>query len=127
MFYCRFVDECKKIGKKPTPVAKEIGIASGTVSGWKNGALPKQEALEKIATYFGCTTDYLLGRSESRTSHGEYEVVEIRQPLTEQEEIILSIFRNASAEGRMEIIATAMTVKKTTEKNSASETTSRVG
>lgn len=33
MFWQRFVDVCNKIGKKPNPVAKEIGITSSTVNG----------------------------------------------------------------------------------------------
>ena len=42
-------------------MAAELGIASGTVTGWKNGALPRKPVLDKICDYFGVTTGYLLG------------------------------------------------------------------
>ena len=35
MFYDKFVNLCASIGKKPTPVAQELGISKGTVASWK--------------------------------------------------------------------------------------------
>lgn len=42
-------------------MAAKCGVTStGTVSGWKNGALPRQKFLDAIATYFNVSVDELL-------------------------------------------------------------------
>lgn len=61
MFWDNYRSLCEKEKKSPNKVATELGIASGTVTGWKNGALPRKPVAEKIADYFGVTTGYLLG------------------------------------------------------------------
>lgn len=61
MFWERFVQLCAEHNTKPNPVAKELGISSGSVTNWKNGAVPQSATLKKIADYFGVSTSYLLG------------------------------------------------------------------
>ena len=54
MFWSRYVALCDKIGKAPNVVAAEIGVkSSGTVTGWKNGAKPRDGVLQKLSAYFG--------------------------------------------------------------------------
>ena len=66
MFWQRFYDICVAHGTKPNPDAKEIGISSGILTKWKNsGALPSGETLIKLADYFNCSIDYLIGRTAS--------------------------------------------------------------
>lgn len=60
MFWDKFLQLCNQKNMKPNPVAKELGISSGAVTKWKNGATPQGETLIKIAKYFGINTDYLL-------------------------------------------------------------------
>lgn len=68
MFWEKFIELCVANNTKPNPVAKELGIASGTVTKWKNGANPSATTLKKIADYFGVTTDYfLVGEEEKAT------------------------------------------------------------
>ena len=55
---------CLQIGKAPNTVAKELSITSGTVTGWKQGRVPQNATLRKIANYFGVSVDYLLGHEE---------------------------------------------------------------
>ena len=44
-------------------LAAELGVGRTTVVSWETGQYePDLETLEKIADYFGVTTDYLLGR-----------------------------------------------------------------
>ena len=62
-FWDIFYNLCTERGLKPHPVAKELKIASGTVTQWKNGSVPNGETLIKLANYFNCSVDYLLGRS----------------------------------------------------------------
>ena len=66
MFWERFYYLCESNNKKPTPVGKEIGVSSGIISTWKKeGYCPSGEMLIKIANYFNCSIDYLVGRSDS--------------------------------------------------------------
>ncbi|MGN0805178.1 MAG: helix-turn-helix domain-containing protein [Candidatus Coproplasma sp.] len=44
-------------------LASECGVQSSTVSKWLlHGQLPKPETAVKLADYFGCSLDYLVGR-----------------------------------------------------------------
>lgn len=61
MFWNIFFSLCTEKGRSPNAVAKELSIASGTVTAWKNGKVPHHGTLLKLASYFGVTVDYLLG------------------------------------------------------------------
>ncbi len=79
MFWDNFVRLCNQAGKYPNTVAAEVGVKStGTVTGWKNGANPRQAVLLKLADYFGVTVDYLLNaEKENLTSVAADEVDEL--------------------------------------------------
>lgn len=63
MFYDVYVTLCQRIGKKPSAVAEELGINKSNVTNWKkNGYTPRGEALQRVADYFGVSTDLLLGK-----------------------------------------------------------------
>lgn len=53
-------------GIKQSKLAEELGISPQAVSYYMNGREPNYDTLLKIADYFDVTTDYLLGRSNSR-------------------------------------------------------------
>lgn len=63
-FWDIFYYECMLKEKTPTAVAKEIGISSGTVTGWKNGAQPSVFMARKLGNYFGRPAVYFLGIEE---------------------------------------------------------------
>lgn len=66
MFYDKFVSLCASVGKKPTPVAQELGISKGTAASWKRrGNDPTDAYLVKIANYFGVSVDELRGDAEN--------------------------------------------------------------
>lgn len=45
---------------------KEAGLSPSSVAAWKAGRnKPSLDAVQKIADYFGVSTDYLLGRTAS--------------------------------------------------------------
>jgi len=67
-FWEVFKELCDKSGKRPNPVGKEIGVSSATIAKWKAGSVPNGETLVMIADYFGCSTDYLLGRVDEPTA-----------------------------------------------------------
>lgn len=58
MFWDKYVALCNKVKKSPNAVAKEIGISSGAVSGWKTGNVPQAAKLLKIADYFDVPVSY---------------------------------------------------------------------
>lgn len=75
MFYQRFIQLCEIKGTKPSSVAKQLGLASGSPTAWKNGTVPDREALVKIGDYFDCSIDYLLGRTDNPEAHKSTNVV----------------------------------------------------
>ena len=57
---------CKEKGISISKMIKDLSLAHGNVTNWNKGAVPKGETLNKIADYFGVSTDYLLGKTEKR-------------------------------------------------------------
>lgn len=68
MFYENYVRLCNSIGKTPSAVALEMGIAKPTVTRWKNGSNPNSSTLYKVADYFCVTPEYLLGSEQNEKS-----------------------------------------------------------
>ena len=64
MFYQTFIQLCAQKGVKPNNVTKEIGLSTATATDWKNGSVPRDVTLQKLADYFGVSVDYLLGNAE---------------------------------------------------------------
>lgn len=61
MFWETFVELCIEHNTKPNPVAKKLGISSGTVTNWKKEhATPHSVNLKKIADYFGVNSEYFF-------------------------------------------------------------------
>ncbi len=76
MFYDIYVALCKENGKRPSVVAQELGINKSNVSNWKNnGYTPRGGALNKIADYFGVSTDFLLGNEINDSAPEQNHVV----------------------------------------------------
>ncbi|MCH5163936.1 MAG: helix-turn-helix domain-containing protein [Clostridiales bacterium] len=48
----------------PPVLAEAIGCTRGTINRYLNGSLPTLEMAVRLADYFGCTVDFLLGVSE---------------------------------------------------------------
>lgn len=65
MFWENFYFLCEQKGLKPLQAVREIGIAHGNITNWKNGKIPSGTNLTKIADYFGVSVDYLLGNEEA--------------------------------------------------------------
>lgn len=61
MFWDNLFALCKQHGTSPNAVAKIIGVSSGSVTKWKNGAVPSSKYVSAIADYFGISADSLLG------------------------------------------------------------------
>lgn len=64
MFFDIFYELCKRKGVSCKKAAEEIGLSNSITTKWKKtGATPSGETLDKVAAYFGVSTDYLLGKS----------------------------------------------------------------
>lgn len=68
MFWDKYVNMCKNIGKSPTGLANELNINKSTVAGWKKGQQPAGNTVYLIAEKLGCSADYLLSEDEEDIS-----------------------------------------------------------
>ena len=98
MFWTRFINLCAKIGEAPNAVAAKCGVKStGTVSGWKNGAMPRYSILLKLSEYFGVSYEYLIGEENENKP----------APVIGNELDIKDIINNMSREELVEFILIA--------------------
>lgn len=77
MFFDIFYDLCKKKGVSCKKAAEDIGLSNSITTKWKKtGATPGGDTLNRIADYFGVSTDYLLGKESKKapTEDGERSV-----------------------------------------------------
>ena len=102
MFWINYSLLCAQIDKKPSVVAKELGISSGTVSGWKKGVIPNRSTLQKIADYFGLTIWDLLGEKnpDAQTDAGNKK----ESSSDEMESFVQSNFKKLSFQDRIYVI-----------------------
>ena len=61
-FWERFYELCKKNNEKPHSVCNKLGFSNATATHWKNGVIPKGDALIVLSNYFNVPVDFLLGR-----------------------------------------------------------------
>ena len=78
MFWTNFFNLCEIKNTNPTNVVKELSIALGSITKWKNGAIPNKSTLKKLADYFGVTIEYFF------VAHNESEEI----PGTESVEVV---------------------------------------
>ncbi|MCD7778866.1 MAG: helix-turn-helix transcriptional regulator [Clostridiales bacterium] len=102
MFWERFFNLCEECDIKPNPLGKKLGISSGSFTKWKNGSNPSGDSLIKLADYFNCSADYLLGRTDNRTSPSDNGIC-----LTDSEENLIITYRSMNEEGQDFLMKTA--------------------
>lgn len=59
MFWNNLINICNKNNTTPTAVTTELGISIGSITKWKNGSVPRDTTLKKIADYFGVSVSAL--------------------------------------------------------------------
>ncbi len=78
-------------------ISKATGISSGNISDWKSGkSTPNLEAIAKIADYLGCSTDYLLGRTNDPN--------EINSSIDPDTAEAIKLFANLPSDKRKELL-----------------------
>lgn len=65
MRYPNIDAERARKGLTAEEMAEKMGVSRKTVYNWINNGRIPQSALEKMADLFGCSIDYLLGRSNT--------------------------------------------------------------
>ena len=60
MIYKNIETKCREKGISVSALEKTVGLGNATIKGWSESS-PKVENLKKVADYFGCTVDELLG------------------------------------------------------------------
>lgn len=65
MFWNNFIELCSKKGTTPTAVVEELHMAAGSITKWKNGTVPRDTTLQKIADYFNVSVDFLKSKDIS--------------------------------------------------------------
>lgn len=104
MFWDKYFALCSKIGKSPNAVAKEIGISSGTLTGWKkHNKVPLDMTIKKVADYFGVPVSYFSEKAP--------ETEKVPMPNDIGEENILRMYRSLSTEEKGAWYAYALSLK----------------
>lgn len=60
MIYKKVETYCKKSNIAISVFEKKCGLGNGTIGGWAEGARPRIDSLEKVATEMGITVAELL-------------------------------------------------------------------
>lgn len=96
-----------KVGNNP--------ISRATVSGWREGAVPRNSTIKAIADYFHVDVNWLATGKHS-TGVNPFESVDLL-PLSSQEEEIIRMFRSATEMGKIRILSQVLAVWEQDAKN----------
>ena len=96
MFFEQFKLICSMRGTTPTSVIRKIGLSSGNVTSWKNGASPKTDILEKLAQELDVPVSAFFA-SEAPT----------KPQLQPDEEELLEVYRKLGQSGKRQLMGKA--------------------
>ena len=87
MFYETYERLCSENGEKPYQLPMKLGAKSNSVvAQWQKGSVPRGEMLQKIATHFNVSVQYLLtGENENSPAPEGAELIPGYSDLTEDE------------------------------------------
>ena len=63
----RIEELCAEKGIKRRQMERDAGLGAGATTKWKQGMIPSQQSLKKVADFFGVSVAYLQGESDYRT------------------------------------------------------------
>lgn len=127
-FFDIFTKLCIEKGVSVARAAAEIGLSNSTTTKWAKGAFPSGRTLQKVAQYFGVTTDWLLAQCAEDSAANGGNIIgsaviqgslgssikynspgpdEERNGANEQETELLRIFRNLDMKGKIAVLSFA--------------------
>lgn len=86
------------------------------MTGWRKGSQPSDRALEKLADYFGVDVSYFDDTDEPESKDdslilGFMEEMRQKRNLTDDEQLLIDMFRTLPAEKQTELLRAAMRMK----------------
>lgn len=79
MFWDTFQNLCNSHNTTPSAVVKELKIASGSITKWKNGSIPSNKSIALIANHFNVSIDSLLNNGPMpellQKSESEWDII----------------------------------------------------
>lgn len=88
MFFDIFSELCELRGISRNKAASDIGLSNSAQTKWrKDGSTPRGDTLDRIAAYFGVSTDYLLGKEKTPTNGERCEIPKGFSPMPERERV----------------------------------------
>lgn len=122
----RLFELMKSKGVTAAALARSLKISQGNVTDWKMGrAAPSAGVMTAVADYLGTTPEYLRGETDDpspangkgNSVNGDTSVNSDNSAnnddldaLTEQEKLVVKIFRKASLEDKFRMITAIMTI-----------------
>ena len=77
-FYRIFLNLCDMQGTTVSSVAKKCGIGTSTTTRWrKDDSIPQGRTLQKLADYFGVSTEYLLGYESEEPAKPKHKEIPV--------------------------------------------------
>ena len=92
-FINRITIACKEKGLTRTEWARDFGISEATVRNWiRNGNFPSVEIVNRIASYFGVSMEFLLGIDEPKIDDIDFLILTKLKKLTpEQKKLVIAV------------------------------------
>ena len=114
MFYEKYARLCAERGLSVTGVARALHITPNAPSAWANGATPRNSTLKRIADYFNVDVSYFykddeIESKDDKLVHGFID--ELKRDLTDDEQLLLDIFRTMTDEQKTALMKEAMRIK----------------
>lgn len=95
IFWRNYKRLCEDFGSNPTAVARELGITSGAVSGWKSGRMPHIYALQRIAERFSVAVQDLVS-GEPTEPKASSQKPDMQTRIDEAADSLMKIIRHCS-------------------------------
>jgi len=113
-------------GITQSKLAEDTSISTGNISDWKKGrSMPSAVKLDELATYFNCSVDYLLGRTDDPApknyingnnniqaiNNGKNFTVNTTTKSNDLIEDFMKIFDGLSSENKIKLMYSAIELK----------------